>query len=460
MGKKSGPPPPDYTAAAQQQQQSNAAAVMQQTWANRADQTNPWGSQTWTNQQAMDDQGKPMVDANGQPVLKWQQTTTVDPQLQAALNSQINVQLARSQQAEQMIPQMQQQFGQPIDYSGLSRWGQGPQAGNLQATTGAYGFGPQTQGVQRGLDFGNVQQVQGGAPAMQTAQNAAYQQATSRLDPQWQQQQTQLENQLAQSGISKNSDAYTRAMADFNRQKTDAYNQATYSSIGAGNQAAQQQQQMDLALRGQQVGEIGQQGQFANQAANQAFQQQLAQRQYGLQQQQQAFGQQQNLGAQNFNQQMAQANYANQLRQQQMQEMIQQRGFSLNEMQALLNGQQVSMPQFGGYQAAGNAGGVDYSGAAQNQFNAGMQGQSASNAATGQAIGGIASMAMMFSDARVKQLIKPVALDPRGFRIWWFRYFGETLPRLGVVAQEVREHAPELVHEHRSGLLMVDYSRL
>ena len=249
-------------------------------------------------------------------------------------------------------------------------------------------------------------------------------------------------------------------MADFNRQKTDAYNQATYSSIGAGNQAAQQQQQMDLALRGQQVGEIGQQGQFANQAANQAFQQQLAQRQYGLQQQQQAFGQQQNLGAQNFNQQMAQANYANQLRQQQMQEMIQQRGFSLNEMQALLNGQQVSMPQFGGYQAAGNAGGVDYSGAAQNQFNAGMQGQSASNAATGQAIGGIASMAMMFSDARVKQLIKPVALDPRGFRIWWFRYFGETLPRLGVVAQEVREHAPELVHEHRSGLLMVDYSRL
>jgi len=35
----------------------------------------------------------------------------------------------------------------------------------------------------------------------------------------------------------------------------------------------------------------------------------------------------------------------------------------------MINGQQVNMPQFGGYNTAGNAGGVDYTGAAQDQGN-------------------------------------------------------------------------------------------
>ena len=451
MGKKSGPPPPDYAAAAQQTAASNQAATLQQTYANRANQTNPWGSMTWNSQQATDAEGKPVVDNLGKPVLQWSQDTQLDPRLQNALNSQIAVQQARSNQAQDLIGRMQSEFGQPVDWSGVQGLSAGPQsAGNLQAATNPFGFGPK---LQSGLDFSGVQGAQGAQQNRQSAEDALYKSQTSRLDPRMAQQQSDLETQLANQGISRNSAAYTRAMDDFNRSKTDAYQQAQLGAATGAGAEAQRNQAMDLALRQQQVGEIGQQGAFGNQAAGQAFG-------FGLQQQQQGFGQQQAAGAQNFNQQMALANYQNNLGQQQMARLMQQRGFSLNEINALMSGQQVQAPSFGSYNQAGNAGGVDFSGASNSQFGAGTQQQSNSNAATGQALAGVATIAAMFSDRAVKQLIKPIGRDRRGFRIWWFRYFGETLPRVGVVAQEVQRYAPELVSKHPSGLLMVDYSRI
>jgi len=409
MGKKSGPPPPDYTALAEKTNASNTAAMTQQTWANRANQTNPWGSTTW-------DAAKEIDPATGQEVTKWTENTNVSPEIQQALDSQLNIQNQRSQMAEGMLGRIQNEYSQPMDWSGLSGWGQGPQAGNLQSYTNPYGnfgsletgMGRNGQPLQRGLDFGGVQAVDSGAQARQKAEDAIYKSATSRLDPQFQQQQTNLETQLANQGISRNSEAYTRAMDDFNRSKTDAYGQAQNQAFMGGGAEAQRSQGMDLALRGQQVGEIGQQGAFWNQAAGQGFGQDIAganarnQAQmlgmnFGLQQQQQAFGQNQQAGAQNFNQSMALANYQNQLRQQQLQEAMTQRGFSLNEMQALMNGQQVNMPQFGSYGQAGNAGGVDYSGAGQQQFGAAMQQQQMRNQATGQILGAVGGAAGMFN---------------------------------------------------------------
>src|SRR5262245_38643339 len=152
MGKKSGPPPPDYTGAAEKTAQSNKEAVTAQTWANRADQYDPWGNVTWDTQKYTD-------PATGQVVTKWVQNTKLDPKLQEALNSQINVQNARSQQAEDLIGRMQSEFGQQMDWSQLPDWAAGPQAGNLRATTNPYGFGPRQGQLQRGLDFSGVQSV-------------------------------------------------------------------------------------------------------------------------------------------------------------------------------------------------------------------------------------------------------------------------------------------------------------
>lgn len=364
MGKKSQPPPPDYTGAAEKQAAASQQNVAQQTWANRADQYNPWGSETWGSEQAVD-------PSTGQNVTKWTQNTTLTPELQQALDAQLNVQNARSQQAQSLIGRMNDEFGQPMDWSGLPQMQYGPQAGQLNQYTSAYGGQPR---LQTGLDFGGTQGVQGAAQNRQGAEDAIYQQATSRLDPRFAEQQRSMETDLANQGITRGSDAYANEMAKFGRTKNDAYQQAQMAAITGGGAEAQRNQAMDLALRQQQVGELGTQGNFRNTALGQQFG-------FGLGQQQQAFGQQQQAGAQNFNQQLQASQFQNQLRQQALTEQMQQRGFSLNEMNALLSGQQVQSPQFAGYGQAGMAQAPDYMGALQGTYGAQTD---ASNAAAAQ----------------------------------------------------------------------------
>jgi hypothetical protein len=187
-------------------------------------------------------------------------------------------------------------------------------------------------------------------------------------------------------------------MGDFDRSRNDAYSQAQMNAVTGGGAEAQRDYGMDLGLRQQQVGEIGTLGNFANTAAGQAFGFGSQARADQLAGQQAQFGQQQQAGSQNFNQQQAAATFANQMRQQQLTEQMQKRGFSLNEINALMSGQQVQAPQFGGYNQAGNAGGTDYSGAAGNQYSAAMDAfnaKQAQSANTMGAIGGVASAAAM-----------------------------------------------------------------
>lgn len=431
MGKKSAPAAPDYTAAAQQTAASSAAVTNQQTYANRADQVTPWGSQTWAPSSTVD-------PSTGQAVTKWTQTTTLSPAQQQALNSQQNIQQAQSNIAQQLTGRVAQEELTPMDWSGLTQFANAPTAGSSQAVTNPYGFNPSS------IDT-SLNGLHTGAQNSQTAGDAAYSQATSRLDPQWQHQQQDLETQLANQGISQNSDAYTRAMQQFQQGKTDAYNQANYSAIQAGVNQGQTQFGEDL-------------GKSQQQAANVAQQTQL-----GLAQQQQGFAQQLGAQGQNYNQQMQSSTFQNQLRNQQLTDAMQQRGFSLNEIQALLNGQQVGMPSFGGYNTAAASQATDYSGAASSQYGASMDAFNAKQAGTNQlmsAAGSLGGAAMMFSDRRVKTAIRRIGTHARlGVGIYSYRYIGERGRRVGVMAQEVRRVAPHLVAATR-GVLKVDYAGL
>jgi len=146
-----------------------------------------------------------------------------------------------------------------------------------------------------------VSSVQGGNYYDQQSADAYYNQATSRLDPQWQQRQDQQATMLANMGITPGSDAWNRQMTAFNQGRNDAYNSAQNQAfmnagadaarmqgmdISAGNfanQAAQanfqnqiaSQQARNAALTGQQAASA-QAGNFANQAQQQGFNQQLA----------------------------------------------------------------------------------------------------------------------------------------------------------------------------------------
>lgn len=568
MGKKSGPPAPDYTAAANAQAAGSQANTTQQTWANRPDQTSPFGNVTWGSTQAVD-------PSTGQTVTKWTQNTTLDPKLQGALDSQMNLQQGRSDLAGSMLGGVQQTLGRPMDYSQFTQMSGGPGAQNTGTTTSANGFnfGPQNtdtsrqrspfvdqsrqqtqnintalqespqlnaqlgQGagnIQSGLDFSGAQGVSDAASTRARAEQAAYQSQTSRLDPRFASQQASMESDLANRGISRDSEAYSRAMQDFDRSKNDAYTQAQLGAIGVGGTEAQRDYGMDLGLRQQQVNEGALAGNFANTAQQQQFgqglqsgqannaalqsqfgmgqsaqQQQLAAQQaafgqgsqsrqnqlaaqqaafgfgntarqtqlgaqqqafgqdlasgnFGLQQQQQNFGQNLQANNQNFQQQMQQSGYQNQLRQQQIAEALQQRGMGLNEMNALLSGQQVQNPQFQNFGQAGQAQTPDLLGAQTAQYNAALGGQANSNAAYGDMLGGVGNMAAMyFSDRRLKRIGKRVATHPRGFGLYRLRYIGERTSRIGVIAQEVQRVAPELVFKQPStGLLMVNYAAL
>lgn len=63
------------------------------------------------------------------------------------------------------------------------------------------------------------------------------------------------------------------------------------------------------------------------------------------------------------------------------------------------------------------------------------------------------------SDARLKDIIRPAGmLGP--FKLWLFTFKGSSQPQLGVIAQEVEQIAPALVHEMPNGFLAVDYGGL
>jgi hypothetical protein len=159
-----------------------------------------------------------------------------------------------------------------------------------------------TQGIQAAQM--PVSSVQAGSPYVQNAQDAYYNQATSRLDPQWQQRQESLEGQLANMGLTRGSEAWNREMSNMSQGRNDAYSSAMNQAImnsGAeaqrlqgmdlasgtfANQAAQQNfanqgqaQQWQNAALGQEFGQGLQQGAFANQAQNQGFTQGMGQAQ-------------------------------------------------------------------------------------------------------------------------------------------------------------------------------------
>jgi hypothetical protein len=164
-----------------------------------------------------------------------------------------------------------------------------------------------------------------------------------------------------------------------------------------------------------------------------------------------------------FGMNMQGAEYSNKLRQQQIAEQMQKRGMSLNEMNAILSGQQVSMPNMPTFNTSTSAGGANYSGAAKDQYGAGMDAYNAKQQqqqSMMQGISGVAGMAgmMMMSDARLKTNIVRVGEHPLGIGIYEFDIQGQR--ERGVLAQEVLEVAPHLVHQHRSGYLMVNYGGL
>lgn len=407
MGKDTpkAPAAPDPVATANAQAAANTQAAITQAGLNRINQVTPQGSisysqngydangvpqytqtQTYSpEQQALYQQQNQIAQALGglaqqnvQRVNQAQstpfsfdgftplQTGVQSPQLQyGTANPQAQTQVGNAGQIQNGYNNggaVQSTFGQagPLTSGVDAGQVQNQIAGAGDVQTGVQGgqyqnhiagAGDVTRGVQGGQVQGNLNYGQQFNPGdfnqtAQAAANATYQQAASRLDPQFAQQQSDLGARLANSGIAVGSEAYNREMDNFGRQRTDAYNQANYSSIAAGLAAQQQGYGQSLGTRQQQVGETTTQGNFANAAQNQQFQQGQQNASLNNAAQGQVFGQNaaqldafNNATGQQFNQNLAQGQFANTAQQQQFgQNAAQQQAWNQAQQQQFTQG--------------------------------------------------------------------------------------------------------------------------
>jgi len=237
--------------------------------------------------------------------------------------------------------------------------------------------------------------VEGGDYYGDRAGEAMYGRATSRLDPQWEQRAEQQESALRNQGLRPGDEAYDNAMQTMEQQRTDAYQQAGFQADMAAAQEGARMQGMDIGAGG----------------------------------------------------------YNTQLRQQQIAEAMQQRGFSLNEINAILHGQQVGMPSMPGFNTAGVVEGADYSGAAQAGYDASMDQFSADQAGWQSVMNAGAGM-MSFSDVRLKRSVEYVGRWANRKFYKWTYIWGEK--GFGVLAHE----NPDMVVAAPAGYAIVDYGRL
>jgi chemotaxis protein histidine kinase CheA len=469
MGKHSHAPDPYATAAAQTQ--SNKETANYNAALNRIDQYTPFGSSVYT-----------VAGTGADGVPQYRQDVTLTPLAQQQLDNQLKQDAALSNLGFNLGDQASDALKGGIDLSGLPALRGGATPGQLQTSIAdvpglTTAIAPSGQ-IQTGLDFSGAPRLYGASDlnaANLRTQAAQYAQAASRLDPQWTNAQHDLDAKLANQGVVQGSEAWQRDQDELGRQRNDAYNQAVYSAIGAGNQEQQNLFGNSLAARQQSVGETEAQGNFANQAQQQLFGQNSAEAAFRNAAQQQAYDQALSRGqfanaaqAQAFAQAQAANQANNAARAQGLQEQTALRDLPLNELNALRASTQIQNPQFSSVPQAEMAN-TDISGdiyksaemqqQASNGFMSGLFGLGSSLlGAAGQAKG----FGPLFSDRRLKRDIVRVGTTPvLGLPLYAFSYVWDRGRRaIGVMADEVARVRPSAVVDHPSGFKAVDYGQI
>jgi len=158
-------------------------------------------------------------------------------------------------------------------------------------------------------------------------------------------------------------------------------------------------------------------------------------------------------------------------RQSALQEQAYLRNEPLNTLSAVRTGAQVQGPQFVNSAQQATTAGPDILGAEQMKYNAQMGDFNAKQAAQANLNQGLFSLggsAMMMSDVRLKENIKPVGVMANGLTLYSFEYVDEVKSHplagdgvhVGVMAQEVEQVFPYAVKTLDDGYKVVDYGLL
>jgi hypothetical protein len=283
-----------------------------------------------------------------------------------------------------------------------------------------------------------------------------------RLGTQRERDMESLRTQLTNQGVNIGTEAYSRALQDFERTNTDM---RTNAILASGQEQSR--------LLGEARGAAG----FTNEARQQDFANRMGLfgmgedvRRYGDTMGQQGFMNQQAIQGRDdalrstqFAQQQSIMDAQDNARARAMQEQLALRNQPINEITALLSGSQVATPQFGIAQSA-MIPTTDYAGITQQGFNnqqANYQQRNANYQALMGGLFGMGKAAITASDIRLKADIEPAG-ERNGHNWYKFRYVWDEpgTVREGVMAQEVMQTHPEAVITHPLGFYMVNYEAL
>tara|TARA_R110000744_G_scaffold360576_1_gene468139 strand:+ start:514 stop:1944 length:1431 start_codon:yes stop_codon:yes gene_type:complete len=465
MGKQA-PQVPDYRGAAESTAQASKEATNQQNYANRPDQFSPFGSLTYGTEEVVD-------PATGQKVTKWTQNQALNEQSQAALDSQLAVTRGKSEMGAGMIDRTSRELGQQMDFDQFGELNRGAKAEAIDMTGLPEGvssieakeYGSPT--LDTNLDYSNAPEIGDNNQYRNQAEDALYNRSAKRLDTRFGQGKEALEVKLAGQGLAPGDQAYDAAMGNFTDSRNDAYSSAqndaitmggaeatrnfgmdtdrrkmatgeTASQFNARNQALQSQQGMDLSSGGQQYAEAVGAGAFQNSARSQALAEQTAIKDRGYTNAQDA------------------ANNANALRTSAINEEQNRRQQSLNEMNAVLSGQQVNPAQMAPINLSSRAASADYSGAMRDRYDADTARTNASNQTMQGLMGGATGIGkLMMSDRRLKKNITQIGTWIK-YPLYKFQYiWGDWA--VGVMSDEINKDA---VFKHASGFDIVNYDRV
>lgn len=111
------------------------------------------------------------------------------------------------------------------------------------------------QNMATPFSFSQFGAIPTGDSARDQAINAAYGQASSRLDPQWNQRESMERTRLMNQGFDPNTEAFRHEMGQFGLARNDAYGSAMNNAIMQGTAAGNSAFQNNMASRQQSIAE-------------------------------------------------------------------------------------------------------------------------------------------------------------------------------------------------------------
>ena len=189
----------NFKAATEADAAASQAAQDRRTLANRPNQKTPFGDINWTQTMVRD-------PATGKMVPQWTQTQTLPESQADALRKQQGITDQRAGAAAAPGGRLEGDFANRIDYSG----------------------------------FTDIPDIEAFPELRQRSEDASYGRSVSRLDPQYQERDEQIQIQLRNKGLRPGTDAYNREYDAFTRDRSDAYERARFGATQEGRVEAAQ----------------------------------------------------------------------------------------------------------------------------------------------------------------------------------------------------------------------------